>query len=115
MSTKLGTSGLKAGEHVRNKATDGGPAFPQPSYETFVSNAGISSHGHSPLYYTMQKTKFDGMSLRDYFAAQALAGILAGPCSREDVHVNEWLDVPQMAYAIADAMLRVREQETPHG
>ena len=53
-----------------------------------------------------------GMTLRDYFAAQALAGICASP-------INPWTSLqPQesgakmacSAYAIADAMLAEREE-----
>lgn len=46
------------------------------------------------------------MTLRDWFAGQALAGLLANKITdRENVNsVSEW------AYAIADAMLAAREQ-----
>lgn len=44
-----------------------------------------------------------GMSLRDYFAGQALAGLLANP------HMNSI--VVQDAYVHADAMLVQREKE----
>jgi hypothetical protein len=50
-----------------------------------------------------------GMSLRDWFAGQALSGILSGPCSRPMVPMSEWLDAPQQAYRIADAMLAARK------
>ena len=46
-----------------------------------------------------------GMTLRDYFAGQALAGIMAcRECSGE-------LNVAHYSYAIADAMLAERERE----
>lgn len=48
--------------------------------------------------------------LRDWFAGQALAGILAGPASRDNVPTSEWLDAPHFAYKIADAMLAARSQ-----
>ena len=47
----------------------------------------------------------DGMTLRDYFAGQALTGLLAGRAS------NTFPDRTHMAvlsYAFADAMLKVR-------
>ena len=44
-----------------------------------------------------------GMSLRDYFAGQALVGLLAHQ-SGEDPHKS-----PAMAYALADAMLKARD------
>jgi hypothetical protein len=61
---------------------DGGPAFPTATLA--------------------QKTE-GGMTLRDYFAAAALQGLLAS-CPWEQVD-----EVPQKAYDIADAMLKARE------
>jgi hypothetical protein len=46
-----------------------------------------------------------GMTLRDYFAAKAMQGILSDP-RNDDVrpsYVSEW------AYKIADAMMKARE------
>ena len=67
----------------------GGPAFPQEA---------TSAQG---------KHYWFGMSLRDWFAGQALVGICAHPnntsakLSREDVALS--------SYAMADAMLAARE------
>ena len=72
--------------------TDGGPAFPRACDE--CSHEGAGCHiGHA------------GMSLRDWFAGQALVGLLAN--DRPISHV-----APD-AYAIADAMLVERAKETP--
>lgn len=63
---------------------DGGPAFPR-SY---------SANGHN------------GMSLRDYFAGQAVAGIMAYP------HIKQGTTNASMAtvaWAIADAMIAARK------
>lgn len=62
-----------------SKINDGGPAFP----------------GENEVHF------FEGMSLRDWFAGQAMAGVLA----------NEgWSrDIATIAYATADAMLAARE------
>lgn len=49
------------------------------------------------------------MTLRDYLAAKALQGILAGPCSRDSVGMKEWFDIPEQAYRLADAMLKARK------
>lgn len=69
-----------------NKET-GGPAFP---------NEGFNGWGEP----------FQGMTLRDYFAAKAMQGMLAenggGAFTNDDV--AEW------AYHLADAMLKAREQ-----
>ncbi|HEX6939880.1 MAG TPA: hypothetical protein VF158_10750 [Longimicrobiales bacterium] len=62
-----------------------GPAFPQP---------------------------IAGMTLRDWFAAHALAGMLAypGDCSHGSWHTNASAqDVAASAYDYADAMLAERE------
>jgi hypothetical protein len=65
----------------------GGPAFPS---EGVVTNDGI-------LY--------DGMTLRDYFAAKAMQAFLDRQrYSLSDETIAEW------AYAIADAMLKAREK-----
>lgn len=63
----------------------GGPEFPV---------ADMGTHGNY------------GMTLRDYFAAKALEGICA---SSPGV---EWTDlrIARDAYALADAMLKVREE-----
>lgn len=83
---------------------DGGPAFPIPL------NEGQSYQGHSPC---------DGMTLRDYFAAKAMQGVLSnsdnGGGSIEPMVTFlanperdgcEW--VARVAYRIADAMLAAR-------
>lgn len=66
---------------------DGGPAFPGMDY---INQAG--------------KVNPPGMSLRDYFAAAALTGIMNTP--------NDllWTVVASQAYDLADAMLKERER-----
>lgn len=59
-----------------------------------------------------------GMSLRDYFAAKAMQGLLANPGGPIQANgMNGWsltnctgADVAMMAYAMADAMLAARER-----
>jgi hypothetical protein len=66
---------------------DGGPAFPAP----MNGPDGRTQHG---------------MTLRDYFAGQALAGFCAVPDR------YNWLcDDAAFAYKIADAMLAARERK----
>lgn len=60
--------------------SDGGPAFPALDARTMLS----------------------GMSLRDYFAAQALQGVLAAD-TEELLSVDA---IASVAYRIADAMLK---------
>ena len=66
---------------------DGGPAFPFMRYEG-------SYH--------------EGMTLRDYFAAMAMQGILAGdhPITHDPDPLNT---VSRVAYDTADAMLKARK------
>lgn len=56
-----------------------------------------------------------GMSLRDWFAGQALCGILSGPASRQSVPMSEWFDAPEAAYKLADAMLAERAKASSAG
>jgi len=48
-----------------------------------------------------------GMTLRDYFAAKAMQGVL----SFEAIDEYNEKDVASVAYKIANAMLKAREQE----
>jgi hypothetical protein len=74
-----------------NKINTGGPAFPVQS-----------------VYIEDQETNSHGMSLRDYFAAKAMQGVLAG--DHPITHGSEPLTtVAYVAYAQADAMLKARE------
>ena len=73
----------------------GGPAFPVQS-----------------IYIEDQETNSKGMTLRDYFAAQALAGNLEQGI-QDDMTIDWWHEpskIAKRAYAIADAMLKAREQ-----
>ena len=57
-------------------------------------------------------TPQNGMTLRDYFAGQALAGNLEQGVEN-DMHSGWWHDsskIAQRAYAIADAMLKARSK-----
>ena len=70
---------------------DGGPAFP----------VACSANG-TPLRVSYQDT--EGMSLRDWFAGQAMAAFLG----REDEHIYGHGKVAELAYQQADAMLAAR-------
>jgi hypothetical protein len=76
-----------------SKKPDGGPAFPRPMVASGSTTA------------TMEQ---DGMSLRDYFAAQAIEIMVQ---KSEDAH-GGWSEdtVAVGAYAIADAMIEARKQ-----
>ncbi|WP_176331582.1 hypothetical protein [Burkholderia vietnamiensis] len=75
-----------------DKINHGGPAFPVPLAE------GQGYQGHAPC---------DGMTLRDYFAGQALNGALSDPAVT--IFGDKDADILASAvYRIADAMLRAR-------
>ena len=75
---------------------DGGPAFPRP-----MSQDGDGSRAEA---FVAQ----DGMSLRDWFAGQALAGFSANHRWLAD----SWVDTAEAAYRQADAMIRARGETT---
>ena len=68
---------------------DGGKALPQVQQQCLQGG---------------QSEYIGGMSLRDYFAGQALAGLLAA--DTQERHDEEWMAVS--AYSISDAMLAER-------
>jgi len=72
---------------------DGGPAFPVAD----------TKHWDGQIQYGT-----NGMSLRDWLAGQALAGIMTRNSSSASNSLN-W--VPVKAYALADAMLAARERK----
>lgn len=57
-----------------------------------------------------------GMTLRDYFAAKALQGILANPKTHDlhndakDIHLGEV--IANTAYSLADSMLKMRNGDS---
>jgi hypothetical protein len=67
----------------------GGPAFP--------CHPGIEN----PIY--------DGMTLRDYFAAQVAVGAMSAYWNGDRMQDPTFGDIAQQAYGIADAMLKARE------
>ena len=50
---------------------------------------------------------YPGMTLRDYFAAKAMQGALAGCATKGEVIM--YSDLVGLAYEVADAMLKARE------
>ena len=68
-----------------NTIKDGGAAFPRSGNDDCTSEF--------------------GMTLRDYFAGQALVGMLSE--GRSNSNAKNWM--PEEAYEIADAMLAARE------
>jgi hypothetical protein len=100
----------------RRPVDDGGSAFPVPS--AFIP----ATEGSGALFINTDeygRGPMPGMSLRDYFAAQAMAGILADTTTRRGYsdEISEWPRdadefrdaVAGCAYAHADAMLAARK------
>lgn len=92
--------------NAETKIDNGGPAFPQPD----LSGYGIGPREGKDGYYQMS-----GMSLRDYFAGQALGAFIQSISAKT---VIEALEAGQQgeefladcAYDMADAMLAVRSK-----
>ena len=66
------------------------------------------------VIYTQENERFNGMTLRDYFAAKAMQGMFANP---DDSHENYDLsyedyvkEIARCSYKMADAMMKAREQ-----
>jgi hypothetical protein len=72
------------------------PAFPVPSY--------VNSDGET------HDVEFKGMTLRDYFAAHAMQGMMAMPLPDMEDDAPKFL--AKTAYGIADAMLKARDAQT---
>lgn len=78
---------------------DGGPAFPHPGSRLPT--------GEAETYPEL------GMSRRDWFAGQALAGICANTHTFGHAVGELAMPVATTAYAFADAMLKARASATP--
>lgn len=65
----------------------------------------MSTKNGGPAFPTGTPTYTSGMSLRDYFAAKAMAAVLVD-CAN-DGHDGPF--VAELAYGIADAMLAARD------
>ena len=75
----------------------GGPAFPGVE---FIRNPAFPSQ---PI-----QNGVPGMTLRDYFAAKAMQGLLAQSCG--SAMGSDPINGAQYAYAMADAMLKARTE-----
>jgi hypothetical protein len=82
---------------------DGGPAYPRPA--SIDTSSGTLPDGDSVV---REQT---GMSLRDLFAAHAIAGVLAS-YAVDSVMLPKPADAANRAYGYADAMLARRDMPT---
>jgi hypothetical protein len=79
-----------------NNTNTGGPAFPTTVRTYYSEDTGSTWSEHID----------PGMTLRDYFAAKAIVGIIAHP----EGPAGLWDKCALQAYEVADAMLKAREQ-----
>jgi hypothetical protein len=79
---------------------DGGPAFPATVREDVLFAEG----------YRTQESHQAGMSLRDYFAAKAMQAMLRVDSDNGRFRDMGWRTA-EMAYDVADAMLRARGEK----
>jgi hypothetical protein len=82
---------------VNAPINDGGPAFPHFKIDPYSSKVEICPQG--------------GMSLRDWFAGQALAGICAPLYDDESPTIWKHREFAKGAYMFADAMLAARKSK----
>jgi hypothetical protein len=79
-----------------SKIEDGGPAFP------------VETYGNGRGKQTSPDAGWEtGLSIRDWFAGQALGGLAANPT----LDRQKWHDYARGSYAMADAMLAERNKE----
>lgn len=78
-----------------SKQDTGGPAFPVP-----LTDAQEAAWNEAKL------PSANGMTLRDYFAAEAMQALLVDA----ECGPNSVKDFAESAYIMADAMLKAREQ-----
>lgn len=83
------------------------PAFPGPEYIAGMGNVTPITLPNGQVEYQQNSP---GMTLRDYFAAKAMAAILSNPASydAQGFWRQEESTVSEMAFNIADDMLKAR-------
>ena len=96
----IGNFPIKGGKISNQPIDDGGPAFPVAGFQ-------FKNNGNSEGYVL----PYEGMTLRDYFAAAALQGNLAGQSIDVGYYEGKdaWDKAAKDAYAVADAMLKAKE------
>ena len=70
-----------------------------------TGGAAFPASGHPDMQFVAQ----EGMTLRDYFAAKAMEGILVN-AERNEFSFGKVDEIASKAYELADAMLRAREK-----
>ena len=91
---------------------NGGPAFPMQEPQAIHAYAvaaidGITDHDERDRAYLKARAEaVGGATLRDYFAAKAMQGLMASPADPESMEV-----AAKWSYKLADAMLKAREEK----
>ena len=89
----------------------GGPAFSQDYEHTKVLMEMQQLGDISAEQLIKLSRQLSGMTLRDYFAANAMPSILApNPTTGQYPLIGDFEACAKAAYAMADAMLKAREQ-----
>ncbi len=89
-----------------SKTKDGGPAFPLPYEHTEVVMR-MQQLGEISTEQLLECTKqLRGISVRDYFAAKAMQGMVSAEFAG-NVTTDYWA---KEAYKVADAMLKARQE-----
>jgi len=70
---------------------------------------GHSTSGRKTVKQNVE-VQYPGMSLRDYFAGQALAGTIAGLNRQQPLEPEEEVTLARSSYSVADAMLAARNK-----
>jgi hypothetical protein len=83
---------------------DGGPAFPRGTKLETPTCSGIEERRR----VNALNEQTDGMTLRDWFAGQALSGIMAHPVQHPDDASAS--GVASLCYDLADAMIAARKE-----
>ncbi|HBX8243147.1 TPA: hypothetical protein MIH45_26865 [Klebsiella pneumoniae] len=89
----------------------GGPAFPVS--DGAAHRIAMQLAGDDEAKYIAESAKaLAGMTLRDYFAANAMQGWLAGYSAgiNHPARSEEGFTVAELSYLMADAMLKAREE-----
>lgn len=77
------------------------PAFPRESFKVVDNVGGLATH-IIPAN--------DGMTLRDYFAGQVIAGIMSGESGSYSSMEDAYKQIAKISYGYADAMLEERNK-----
>lgn len=93
---------------MSNQKHDGGTAFPMQDAQAIHAYAaakvvGITDTVQSDrIYLAARAEAIGGMTLRDYFAGQVIAGLMARAGAPDPIYESK------LAYQVADAMLAAR-------